>query len=79
MARVADELVDALGIALDEVATGLAGAVESLNVSVASAVCLYEALRQRLKAGTATLPAAADTPAAADIPTEAPTEAPKAD
>ncbi|MFM8345531.1 MAG: 23S rRNA (guanosine(2251)-2'-O)-methyltransferase RlmB, partial [Betaproteobacteria bacterium] len=24
-----------------------AGAVESLNVSVASAVCLYEALRQR--------------------------------
>ena len=55
------------------------GAVESLNVSVASAVCLYEALRQRLKAGTATLPAAADTPASADIPTEAPTEAPKAD
>ena len=28
----------------------MAGAVESLNVSVASAVCLYEALRQRLKA-----------------------------
>src|SRR6516225_2365441 len=27
-----------------------AGAVESLNVSVASAVCLYEALRQRAKA-----------------------------
>jgi 23S rRNA (guanosine2251-2'-O)-methyltransferase len=25
----------------------MAGAVESLNVSVASAVCLYEALRQR--------------------------------
>ena len=28
----------------------MAGAVESLNVSVASAVCLYEALRQRTKA-----------------------------
>ena len=28
----------------------MAGAVESLNVSVASAVCLYEALRQRIKA-----------------------------
>jgi 23S rRNA (guanosine2251-2'-O)-methyltransferase len=28
----------------------MAGAVESLNVSVASAVCLYEALRQRSKA-----------------------------
>jgi 23S rRNA (guanosine2251-2'-O)-methyltransferase len=26
----------------------MAGAVESLNVSVASGVCLYEALRQRL-------------------------------
>jgi hypothetical protein len=25
------------------------GAVESLNVSVASGVCLYEALRQRMK------------------------------
>ena len=30
------------------------GAVESLNVSVASAVCLYEALRQRLKAASPT-------------------------
>jgi 23S rRNA (guanosine2251-2'-O)-methyltransferase len=29
----------------------MAGAVESLNVSVASAVCLYEALRQRRGAG----------------------------
>ncbi len=28
----------------------MAGAVESLNVSVAAAVCLYEALRQRMKA-----------------------------
>ena len=28
----------------------MVGAVESLNVSVASAVCLYEALRQRTKA-----------------------------
>ena len=27
----------------------MAGAVESLNVSVASGVCLYEAVRQRLK------------------------------
>jgi len=25
------------------------GAVESLNVSVASGICLYEALRQRMK------------------------------
>ena len=29
------------------------GAVESLNVSVASGVCLYEALRQRLAAAVA--------------------------
>ena len=29
----------------------MAGAVESLNVSVASGVCLYEAVRQRIKAG----------------------------
>jgi 23S rRNA (guanosine2251-2'-O)-methyltransferase len=29
------------------------GAVESLNVSVASGVCLYEALRQRLRSGAA--------------------------
>jgi len=43
------------------------GAVESLNVSVASAVCLYEALRQRLKAGTATLPAATGSAASADV------------
>ncbi|MDQ5897338.1 MAG: rRNA (guanosine2251-2-O)-methyltransferase, partial [Pseudomonadota bacterium] len=42
------------------------GAVESLNVSVASAVCLYEALRQRLKAGTATLPAATGSAPSAD-------------
>jgi 23S rRNA (guanosine2251-2'-O)-methyltransferase len=28
----------------------MAGAVESLNVSVASGVCLYEALRQRSSA-----------------------------
>jgi 23S rRNA (guanosine2251-2'-O)-methyltransferase len=27
----------------------MAGAVESLNVSVASGVCLYEAVRQRTK------------------------------
>ena len=30
----------------------MAGAVESLNVSVASGVCLYEAVRQRLKASS---------------------------
>jgi 23S rRNA (guanosine2251-2'-O)-methyltransferase len=29
----------------------MAGAVESLNVSVASGVCLYEALRQRRQKG----------------------------
>jgi 23S rRNA (guanosine2251-2'-O)-methyltransferase len=29
------------------------GAVESLNVSVASAICLYEAVRQRLHAQAA--------------------------
>ncbi|PXW98050.1 23S rRNA Gm-2251 2'-O-methyltransferase [Sphaerotilus hippei] len=34
------------------------GAVESLNVSVASAVCLYEALRQRRHVRTATKPEA---------------------
>jgi len=32
----------------------MAGAVESLNVSVASAVCLYEALRQRRRAAAGT-------------------------
>ena len=37
-ARTCDELVR----------LPMRGAVESLNVSVASAVCLYEALRQRL-------------------------------
>jgi 23S rRNA (guanosine2251-2'-O)-methyltransferase len=31
----------------------MCGAVESLNVSVAAGVCLYEALRQRLPAGSA--------------------------
>jgi 23S rRNA (guanosine2251-2'-O)-methyltransferase len=30
----------------------MAGAVESLNVSVASGVCLYEAVRQRLKSSS---------------------------
>jgi tRNA(Leu) C34 or U34 (ribose-2'-O)-methylase TrmL len=30
----------------------MAGAVESLNVSVAAAVCLYEAVRQRAGSGT---------------------------
>ena len=32
----------------------MAGAVESLNVSVAAAVCLYEARRQRRAAASAT-------------------------
>ncbi len=35
----------------------MAGAVESLNVSVASGVCLYEALRQRRPAAAATVAA----------------------
>jgi 23S rRNA (guanosine2251-2'-O)-methyltransferase len=35
----------------------MAGAVESLNVSVASGVCLYEARRQRLQRGSAVAPA----------------------
>jgi 23S rRNA (guanosine2251-2'-O)-methyltransferase len=41
-ARTCDELVR----------LPMAGAVESLNVSVASGVCLYEAVRQRLKKST---------------------------
>jgi len=41
-ARTCDELVR----------LPMQGAVESLNVSVASAVCLYESLRQRLHAGS---------------------------
>ena len=41
-ARTCDELVR----------LPMQGAVESLNVSVASAVCLYEALRQRLQAAS---------------------------
>ena len=42
-ARTCDELVR----------LPMAGAVESLNVSVAAGVCLYEAVRQRLKAAAA--------------------------
>jgi tRNA (guanosine-2'-O-)-methyltransferase len=34
----------------------MAGMVESLNVSVACAVCLYEAFRQRSEAGDYELP-----------------------
>jgi tRNA (guanosine-2'-O-)-methyltransferase len=34
----------------------MAGMVESLNVSVAGAVCLYEAFRQRAAAGDYDLP-----------------------
>lgn len=37
------------------------GAVESLNVSVASGVCLYEALRQRVAAGAVAVGGAAGT------------------
>jgi len=42
-ARTCDELVR----------LPMRGAVESLNVSVASGICLYEAVRQRLRAGDA--------------------------
>ncbi len=48
-ARTCDELVH----------LPMRGAVESLNVSVASAICLYEAARQRLAAAAAT-PAAVE-------------------
>ena len=41
----------------------MAGAVESLNVSVASGVCLFEALRQRRLVALAHLPAQATTDA----------------
>ena len=59
MAVVAGEAAQALVVAVDEAHLGrfgprdelvrlpMKGAVESLNVSVASGVCLYEAARQR--------------------------------
>lgn len=42
---------EALALADGQVAIPMAGMVQSLNVSVATAVCLYEAFRQRLAAG----------------------------
>jgi tRNA (guanosine-2'-O-)-methyltransferase len=48
MRGVSDE---ALALADGLVEIPMAGMVQSLNVSVASAVCLYEAFRQRLAAG----------------------------
>jgi 23S rRNA (guanosine2251-2'-O)-methyltransferase len=53
-ARTCDELVH----------LPMRGAVESLNVSVASGVCLYEAARQRLAKASAAAPASADGPRA---------------
>jgi 23S rRNA (guanosine2251-2'-O)-methyltransferase len=49
----------------------MAGAVESLNVSVAAGVCCYEALRRRAAAPTATRPAAsiAQVPGSGTTPT----------
>jgi 23S rRNA (guanosine2251-2'-O)-methyltransferase len=44
------------------------GAVESLNVSVASAICLYEAVRQRLHAAEAPSRGAAGKPAVKAAP-----------
>ena len=41
----------------------MAGAVESLNVSVAAGVCLYEALRQRSRPAPLSAPVAAKRPA----------------
>ncbi len=46
---VSDEAAAAADILLQ---IPMLGMIESLNVSVASAVCLYEALRQRLAAGS---------------------------
>jgi tRNA (guanosine-2'-O-)-methyltransferase len=48
MRGVSDE---ALALADGMIEIPMAGMVQSLNVSVASAVCLYEAFRQRLAAG----------------------------
>ena len=48
MRGVSDE---ALALADGLVEIPMVGMVQSLNVSVASAVCLYEAFRQRLAAG----------------------------
>jgi tRNA (guanosine-2'-O-)-methyltransferase len=50
---VSDEAADAADILVQ---IPMMGMVESLNVSVASAVCLYESLRQRILAGMLTHP-----------------------
>jgi tRNA (guanosine-2'-O-)-methyltransferase len=42
---------EALALATGAIEIPMAGMVQSLNVSVAAAVCLYEAFRQRLAAG----------------------------
>jgi tRNA (guanosine-2'-O-)-methyltransferase len=53
MRGVSDE---ALTLADGLIEIPMVGMVQSLNVSVASAVCLYEALRQRLAAGAYDMP-----------------------
>lgn len=53
MRGVSDE---ALTLADGMIEIPMVGMVQSLNVSVASAVCLYEAFRQRLAAGTYNAP-----------------------
>lgn len=47
---------EALALADRQLAIPMAGMVQSLNVSVATGVCLYEAFRQRLAAGAYTEP-----------------------
>lgn len=48
---------EALALADGSIEIPMVGMVQSLNVSVASAVCLYEAFRQRLAAGAYEMPA----------------------
>jgi len=48
---------DAAAMADENFQIPMMGMIESLNVSVAAAVCLYEALRQRLRAGCYDAPA----------------------
>lgn len=48
---------EALALADGSIEIPMVGMVQSLNVSVASAVCLYEAFRQRLAAGVYEMPA----------------------
>ncbi|PWB61137.1 MAG: RNA methyltransferase [Bradyrhizobiaceae bacterium] len=51
---------EALSAADAQVEIPMMGMIESLNVSVAAAVCLYEALRQRLAAGMLAAPQLAE-------------------